>query len=74
MGGCCSCCLSSKENGGLSETEMTQKKSGGDNSSSSSEPQLVIARHMTAPTVDIEKNGRTLKGSGLALVGVTVEH
>ena len=74
MGGCCSCCLSSKENGGLSETEMTQKKNGGDHSSSSSsEPQLVIARHMTAPTVEIEKNGRTLKGSGLALVGVTVE-
>ena len=72
MGGCCSC-LSSKENG-VSETEMTghnKNRSDGDNNSS--EPSLVIARHMTAPTVEIEKNGSTLKGSGLALVGVTVE-
>lgn len=72
MGGCCSC-LSSKENG-ASETEMTghnKNRSDGDNNSSG--PALVVARHMTAPTVEIEKDGSTLKGSGLALVGVNVE-
>lgn len=64
MGCCCSCF--DKENV-QTETEMTNRSNSGNEGAS-----LSIARHMTAPTVEIE-NLRTLKGHGLALVGVTVE-
>lgn len=63
MGGCCSCFDTKKDV--HSETEMTNAGSDGGSP-------LTIARHMTAPTVDIE-NSKTLKGRGLALVGVTIE-
>uniref|UniRef100_A0A7S2SGK5 SPRY domain-containing protein n=1 Tax=Eucampia antarctica TaxID=49252 RepID=A0A7S2SGK5_9STRA len=67
MGGCCSC-FGTKETGNQ-ETEMTSRSNGAESNGVSS---LTIARHMTAPSVEIE-NARILKGSGLALVGVTVE-